>query len=139
MSSSSTGYYFIDFFKNCFLVIESKDLFDSNYTSFGIILSVELDWIMFDRLRPNCKLFLFEDLLKNSMIIAGQIYPSPLVIFSETFSRSPFVCWKLNFFLKVNFRKVNYFMMFDGVMKIKLENTFQCLVMSWKINWKVTY
>jgi hypothetical protein len=78
--SSSTGYYFIDFFKNCFLVIESKDLFDSNYTGFGIILSVELDWIMFDRLRPNCKLFLFEDLVKNSMIIAGQIYPSLLYL-----------------------------------------------------------
>jgi hypothetical protein len=24
-------------------------------------------------------------------------------------------------------------------MKNKLENTFQCLVMSWKISWKITY
>jgi len=43
------------------------------------------------------------------------------------------------FFRKVNFRKVNYFLIFDSVMKNKLENTFQCLVMSWKISWKITY
>jgi hypothetical protein len=137
LSSSSTGYYFIDFFKNCFLVIESKDLFDSNYTGFGIILSVELDWIMFDRLRPNCKLFLFEDLLKNSMIIAGQIYPSPLYLVKLFLG--PVCLLKINFFFKVNFRKVNYFPMFGSVMETKLENTFQCLVMSWKMSWKVTY
>ena len=33
------------------------------------------------------------------------------------------------FFWKVNSRKVNYFMMFDSVMKNKLENIFQCFVM----------
>jgi len=37
------------------------------------------------------------------------------------------------------FRKVNYFPMFGSVMKNKLENTFQCLVMLWKISWKITY
>jgi hypothetical protein len=37
---------------------------------------------------------------------------------------------QLNFFLKVNLKKVNYFLMFGSVMKNKLENTFQCLVMS---------
>jgi len=40
-----------------------------------------------------------------------------------------FVCWKLVFF-KVNFKKVNYFSMFGSVMKNKLENTFQYLIMS---------
>jgi len=29
--------------------------------------------------------------------------------------------------------------MFGSVMKNKLENTFQCLVMSWKMNCKITY
>jgi len=56
----------------------------------------------------------------------------------------PFVCWKVVFFLKVNSgkvnsRKVNYFPMFVSVMKNKLENIFQCLVMSWKISWKIIY
>jgi len=46
----------------------------------------------------------------------------------------PFVCWKV-----VSFWKVNYFLMFDSVMENKLENIFQCLVMSWKISWKITY
>jgi hypothetical protein len=32
-----------------------------------------------------------------------------------------------------------YFPMFGSVMESKLENTFQCLVMSWKMNWKITY
>ena len=35
---------------------------------------------------------------------------------------------------KVNFKKINYFMMFGRVMKNKLENIFQCLVMSWKMS-----
>jgi len=39
------------------------------------------------------------------------------------------VCWKVVFFWKVNFGKVNYFLMFGSVMENKLENTFQCLVM----------
>jgi hypothetical protein len=44
------------------------------------------------------------------------------------------------FFLKkINFKKINYFLMFGSVMKNKLENIFQCLVMSWKISWKITY
>jgi len=44
-----------------------------------------------------------------------------------------------SFFYKKNSKKVNYFPMFDNVMKNKLGNTFQCLVMSWKISWKITY
>jgi hypothetical protein len=52
---------------------------------------------------------------------------------------APFVCWKVVFFWKVNSGKVNYFPMFGSVMKNKLENTFQCLVMSWKMSWKITY
>jgi hypothetical protein len=33
----------------------------------------------------------------------------------------------------------NYFPIFGSVMKNKLENIFQCLVMSWKMSWKITY
>ena len=32
-----------------------------------------------------------------------------------------------------------YFPMFGSVMKNELENTFQCLVMLWKMNWKIIY
>jgi hypothetical protein len=32
-----------------------------------------------------------------------------------------------------------YFLIFSSVMENKLENTFQCLVMSWKMSWKITY
>jgi len=34
------------------------------------------------------------------------------------------------FFFKMNFKKMNYFFMFGSVMKNKLENIFQYLVMS---------
>ena len=37
------------------------------------------------------------------------------------------------------FFKVNYFLMFSNVMKNKLENTFQCLVMLRKMSSKITY
>jgi hypothetical protein len=30
-------------------------------------------------------------------------------------------------------------MIFNSVMKNKLENTFQCLVMSWKMSQKISY
>jgi hypothetical protein len=53
--------------------------------------------------------------------------------------KAPFVCWKVVSFWKVNSGKVNYFPMFGSVMENKLENTFQCLVMSWKMSWKITY
>jgi hypothetical protein len=46
-----------------------------------------------------------------------------------------FVCWKVVFFLKVNPGKVNYFPMFGSVMKNKLENNFQYLVVSLKMSW----
>jgi hypothetical protein len=34
---------------------------------------------------------------------------------------------------------VNYFPIFGSVMENKLVNTLQCLVMSWKISWKISY
>ena len=43
-----------------------------------------------------------------------------------------------NFFLESEFQR-KYFPMFGSVMENKLENTFQCLVMSWKMSWKITY
>ncbi|KAJ6860947.1 hypothetical protein NC651_037128 [Populus alba x Populus x berolinensis] len=43
-----------------------------------------------------------------------------------------------SFFSESEFRG-NYFPMFGSVMENKLENTFQCLVMSWKMSWKITY
>jgi hypothetical protein len=49
-------------------------------------------------------------------------------------TKAPFVCLKVVFFWKVNSGKVNYFSMFGSVMKNKLENTFQCLIMSWKMS-----
>jgi hypothetical protein len=30
-------------------------------------------------------------------------------------------------------------MMFDSIIKNKLENIFQYLIMLWKISWKITY
>ena len=42
----------------------------------------------------------------------------------------PVYLLKNNFFLKVNLEKMNYFLMFGSVMKNKLKNTFQYLVMS---------
>ena len=52
--------------------------------------------------------------------------------------KAPFVCWKVDS-CKVNFYKVNYFQMFGSVGENKLKNTFQCLVMPWKMSWKITY
>ena len=46
---------------------------------------------------------------------------------------------KVFYFEKLNLKKVNYFLIFGIVMKNKLENIFQYLVMSWKISWKITY
>jgi hypothetical protein len=54
-------------------------------------------------------------------------------------TRAPFVCWKIVSFWKVNSGKVNCFLMFGSVMENKLENTFQCLVMSCKMSWQITY
>jgi hypothetical protein len=45
---------------------------------------------------------------------------------------------KINFG-KVNYIKINYFLMFGSVIENKLENTFQYLVISWKMSWKITY
>jgi hypothetical protein len=50
-----------------------------------------------------------------------------------------FVYWKVVSFWKVTSGKVNYFSIFGSVMKNKLENIFQYLVISWKMSWKITY
>jgi hypothetical protein len=39
---------------------------------------------------------------------------------------------------KNKFQK-NNFSMFGSVMKNKLKNILQCLVMLWKMSWKITY
>ena len=43
-----------------------------------------------------------------------------------------------SFLLESEFRR-KYFSMFGSIMENKLENTFQCLVMSQKMSWKITY
>ena len=52
-----------------------------------------------------------------------------------TLIKASFVCWKAVCFWKVNSGKVNYFPMFGSIMENKLENTFQFLIMSWKITY----
>ena len=67
------------------------------------------------------------------------------VYFKHVIKLGPVYLLESSFFLKkvnsmkVNSGKVNYFSMFGSVMKNKLENTFQCLIMSWKMSWKITY
>jgi hypothetical protein len=41
--------------------------------------------------------------------------------------------------LKIKFWENKLIFMFGNVMENKLENIFYCLVMSWKISWKITY
>jgi hypothetical protein len=48
----------------------------------------------------------------------------------KLFNIAPFVYWKVVSFWKVNSEKVNYFLMFDSVMKNKFENIFQYLFIS---------
>jgi len=40
------------------------------------------------------------------------------------FSYTLFIYWRINFFKKISFRKINYFLMFGSVIENKLENTF---------------
>ena len=47
---------------------------------------------------------------------------------NQTEILAPFVYGK-QFSLKINSKKVNYFLIFDSVIKNKLKNTFQCLIM----------
>jgi hypothetical protein len=89
-----------------------------------------------------CRQTPFTSLLKPSLALIVLHFPAHPVLKEKPkiiLSLDPFVCWKVVFFSKVNFRKMNYFSMFGSVMKNKLENTFQCLVMSWKMSWKITY
>ena len=59
------------------------------------------------------------------------------------FSFGPVCLLENSFFLESKFQGKwiprKYFLMFSSVMENKLENTFQCLVMSWKMNLKITY
>jgi hypothetical protein len=54
-----------------------------------------------------------------------------------------FICWRVIIFLESECwgKQVlgKYFLIFDSIIKNKLENIFQCLVMSCKISWKITY
>jgi hypothetical protein len=40
------------------------------------------------------------------------------------------IYWKVIFLKKLNFKKINYFLIFDSIIKNKLENTFQYLIIS---------
>ena len=42
-------------------------------------------------------------------------------------------------FRESKFRESELFSMFGSIIENKLENIFQCLVMSWKMSWKITY
>jgi hypothetical protein len=72
----------------------------------------------------------------------------PMIFFQDGI-KTLFVYWKVVFFfLKNEFREKwisrkwitgKYFPMFGSVMENKLENIFQCLVILWKMSWKITY
>ena len=64
---------------------------------------------------------------KRNMIILRLCFAGKLFPFGKWFS------WKVNSW------KTNYFPMFGSVMENELENIFQCLVMLWKMNWKIIY
>jgi len=66
----------------------------------------------------------------------------------EMHGNSPVCLLESSFLLESEFRGKwipgkwilrKYFPMFGSVIENKLENTFQCLVMSWKMSWKITY
>jgi hypothetical protein len=66
----------------------------------------------------------------------------------RTYFKFSYLCFffllKSNFFFKINSRKINskkinYFLIFSSIIENKLENIFQCLVMSRKMSWKITY
>ena len=74
-------------------------------------------------------------------LLRGRFLPLDL---KDFFLKALFVCWKVVSFWKVNSeklnsKKMNYFFMFGSVMENKLENIFQCLVMSCKMSCKITY
>jgi hypothetical protein len=75
---------------------------------------------------------------KQGLRILLYLYKSRVDISVAT-SRLRFCLFIGKYFFKINFRKVKYFFMFDSIMKNKLENIFQYLIMSWKMSWKITY
>jgi hypothetical protein len=78
--------------------------------------------------RLNCITHSHQCLVINSTLNRTKILLRETPLGQEI--KTLFVCWKVVFFLKMNSGKVNYFPMFGSVMENKLENTFQCLVMS---------
>ena len=60
-----------------------------------------------------------------------------------SFTWRPVCLLESSFLLESEFRGKwiprKYFPMFGSIIKNKLENTFQYLVMSWKMSWKITY
>jgi hypothetical protein len=50
-----------------------------------------------------------------------------------------FIYLKVIFFEKVDFKKINNFLIFNNMIKNRLENIFQYLFMLWKMSWKITY
>jgi len=71
---------------------------------------------------------------KQGLRILLYLYESRVEISVAT-SSLRFCLFAEKYFLKkINFRKIKYFLMFDNIMKNKLENIFQCLVMSWKMS-----
>jgi len=63
-----------------------------------------------------------EDDMPSSILLKPRLFVGKLFFFLKLFS------WK------VNSLKVNYFPMFGSVMENELENTFQYLIMLWKMN-----
>ena len=77
-------------------------------------------------------------LRRQSVYFKHVIKLGPVCLLESRFFKKKMNSKKMNS-MKVNSGKVNYFPMFGTVMKNKLENTFQCLIMSWKMSWKITY
>jgi hypothetical protein len=60
-----------------------------------------------------------------------QLELSGYILWCFSAERLIFICLlENNFFLKNKFYKINYFLIFNSLIKNKLENTFQYLVMS---------
>jgi hypothetical protein len=103
------------------------------------IMGIASIWLL--ALQVPCKQFLFFLYVDWRPLRTLQVIPS-------LFFLGPVCLLESSFLLKSEFRGKwipgkwipgKYFPMFGSVMENKLENTFQCLVMSWKMSWKITY
>ena len=77
-------------------------------------------------------MYIFLTITPPHMVITVYNQFNPM-IYSAVYVLENSFFLKVNF-RKINFKKINYFLMFGSIMKNKLENIFQCLVMSWKIS-----